>query len=68
MKAKQEFLETEGDAWYARNRAAKQNCNYRDDDHVVNQILEVSGFLPQSSILEIDCGGRLVTAVARLFL
>ena len=57
MTAKQEFLETEGDAWYARNRAAKQSRNYPDDDRVLNQILELSDLSPQSSVLEIGCGG-----------
>ena len=57
MTAKQEFLETEGNAWYARNRAAKQSRNYPEDDRVLTQILELSDLALQSSILEIGCGG-----------
>ena len=63
MKQKEIFLSSEGDAWFARNKANLAIKQARLDDDPVLQ--EMSNFLPAEKgvrILEIGCGdgGRLV--------
>jgi SAM-dependent methyltransferase len=54
-QAKDVFLESEGDAWFHRNRAVA----HRDysDDRVVRAIASIRGLTPGSKFLEVGCGG-----------
>lgn len=56
-KAKQTFLEKEGDAWFMRNRNGNREKSFPDDDRILKKIIDLH--IPTSSVnvLEIGCGG-----------
>jgi SAM-dependent methyltransferase len=64
MKQKEVFLQSEGDAWHARNHRAVSECDY-ERDHAARAVLEIvtSRFeVPQAvRLVEVGCGeGRLL--------
>ncbi|MDF1815521.1 MAG: class I SAM-dependent methyltransferase [Verrucomicrobiales bacterium] len=60
MAQKDVFLESEGDAWFARNNIGDSFSP--DTDSILGELLELSKVDSETSILEIGCGGgeRLV--------
>ncbi|MDA8141185.1 MAG: class I SAM-dependent methyltransferase [Desulfobacteraceae bacterium] len=65
MKQKEIFLQSEGDAWFERNRQKVANRDYQKDDPMAAAILEISTTASTQNkdlhILEVGCGsgGRL---------
>lgn len=57
MSQKHIFLESEGDAWYRRNRAAVQERRLPDEDPVLQEVLRLPvGSAGKTAFLEIGCG------------
>ncbi len=54
-RAKDVFLESEGDAWFNRNRVSTQR-DY-SVDRVVLALASMPGLTSDTTILEVGCGG-----------
>ena len=55
--AKTLFLESEGNAWFERNREKRKNFVYPDDDRILLEILNLQNLPEQANILEVGCAG-----------
>lgn len=55
MSQKNTFLETEGDAWFVRNKQAVSTRKLPDDDPLICEILDIN-INAGTKILEVGCG------------
>jgi ubiquinone/menaquinone biosynthesis C-methylase UbiE len=56
MKQKEIFLQSEGNAWFARNRQGVAARKLPDDDPLLCEILDIYNYAGVAKILEIGCG------------
>ena len=54
-ESKNTFLETEGDAWFVRNKQAVSTRKLPDDDPLICEILDIN-INAGTKILEVGCG------------
>lgn len=56
MKQKEIFMNSEGDAWFARNKETVASRKLPESDPLLCEILEIYPSLENMSVLEIGCG------------